>query len=170
MASKSSTKPAKKSKTVDRPTVDRPTVGQVSQELLAKHTDPVLIKDQGAEMTKGYMDELMDCATKNLSQFTNDFYIAVLTKKERVFQNVIRNYFVSRATCPTPSFDQSVFKVKKEEEQIQYLWTVPSKETCEYLQYNRQLVDPEEHELLTYVMQFSSGQLDKLALSENKEL
>lgn len=149
---------------------NKKTVGQASQELLAKHTEPVLIKDQGLAMTKGYMDELIDCAEKNLSQFAKDFYIAVLTKKERVFQNVIRNYFVARQTCPTPSFDQSVFKVKKEAQQLQYLWTVPSKETCEYLQYNRLLVDPEEHELLTYVMQFSSGQLDKLAQKENNEL
>jgi len=55
------------------------------------------------------------------------FYVCVITKKERLMDNVLRNYFLARSTCPTPQYDQTVYKYHRDSGAIQFLWVLPSK-------------------------------------------
>ena len=116
----------------------RETVGKISSELIEKapeSRDPIELQ---RAMTKEFIDELNKC-------------VIVITKRERLMPNVLRNYFFPRQSCPTPEYDQSVFRFNRSTGDLIYLWTVPSKDACYYLKDHMLEVVPEEQDLLKYV-------------------
>ena len=150
----------------------RETVGKISSELLKKATeDKHTAKDQTAEQLSDYENNIDIAVTNGIKEFglDRDFYVVVLTKKERLLQNVIRNYFLTRTTCPTPDYDQTVYKYHHESGYIEYLWTVPNKETCINMKTYALQVPPEQKELLNFVLSFYDGTLLKKAQQLNNE-
>jgi hypothetical protein len=145
------------------------TIGDISQELLQKNPesrDPIELQ---REMQKDYMNHLINCAEEHRKIFPGTFYILVLTKNERLMPNVFRNYFYGRQSCPTPDYDQSVFVYNHELERIEYLWTIPSKDTCIHFKNNILQIAESERGLLKFILEFSDGSLFKLAKKLNGE-
>jgi len=146
------------------------TVGEIASELLQKtpeSTDPIEIQ---RECHKDYIENLkqvVDRGIKELGQV--DFFVEVDLKKEKLLENVLRNYFLYRKTCPTPGHDQSVYKYHHKSGNLEYLWTVPDKETCDVFARNAHLVVPEERLLLDFVLNFYNGQLLHLSRRMNGE-
>ncbi len=101
---------------------------------------------------------------------TRHFYVCVTTKREYLLKNVIRNYFESKLACPTPQFEQVVYKVHTNSDQPMLLWVIPNKDACTYLKNNALLVTSEEKPLLEWVLAFGSGKLDQFAQHENGEV
>jgi hypothetical protein len=120
-------------------------------------------------MQEDYLNNLIDCINNHKVVFPNDFYIIVITKNERLMPNVFRSYFLGRISCPTPEFDQSVFRYYKDGDRAEHVWTVPSQDACYYLQENANYIIPEERELLGYAMRFLDGSLLKLSKQLNGE-
>jgi hypothetical protein len=146
------------------------TVGKISLDLSQKvpeSRDPIEIQ---REMQQDYLKELVMCVESNKNIIPGDFFIVVITKNERLMPNVFRNYFFARNTCPTPDYDQSVFMYKRTVEEIEYIWTIPSRDACIHLKENALLVAPEERHLLDFILQFSDGSLYKLARKLNAEV
>ncbi len=100
---------------------------------------------------------------------TRHFYVCVTTKREYLAPNTIRNYFESKYACPTPQFEQVVYKIHTGGTNISLLWVIPNKDACIYLTLNALTVSPEERQLLEYVLRFNKGELDQLAQQENGE-
>jgi len=148
----------------------RETVGKVAFDLLQKQSDTVSPIEQMRESLTEYEDNLIERVTDGKRIYSGDFFVVVLTKKERIMQNVIRNYFFHRSTCPTPEWDQAVYSYHRSDDQIRFLWVVPSKDTCELLHANALLVDPSERELLKFVLDFHDGTLKKIAQRMNGEV
>lgn len=73
--------------------------------------------------------------------------------------NVFRNKFLPRLSCPTPQYDQVVYKYYSKDDRIEMLWVLPDKETYHMLIENALLVPTEQKELLKYVLDDSSGGL-----------
>ncbi|HZW61478.1 MAG TPA: hypothetical protein VFF04_04605 [Candidatus Babeliales bacterium] len=147
----------------------RETVGKISSELLQKESesrDPIELQ---REMQKDYLKELFRCIEDNYRNYTDTFYVVVITKNERLMPNVFRNYFFARQTCPTPDYDQTVWKIDIQEKSVDYLWTIPSRDASHYLKNNTSLVHPEEQELLGNVLKFADGTLYKLCKKLNGE-
>lgn len=149
---------------------EKKTVGAASSELLGKDNGKTDVVDQQMAMTKDYIDNLVQCVETHTDDFQDDFYIVVITKNERLMQNVFRNYFLARSSCPTPEYDQSVYKYVKAYGHIEYLWTVPSADACEYLLENEQQLPKSEELLLTFVKQFYDDSLLMLSKQLNGEL
>lgn len=147
----------------------RPTVGELALPLLSKTPDSCDPIEIGREMQKEYLSNLVECVTKNRGQMSGNFYVVVLTKNEKLLPNVFRNYFFARISCPSPDYDQSVFKFIESSEDIVFLWSIPSKDACIYLKDNAVLVAPEEKDLLKCVLSFADGSLYKLAKQLNHE-
>lgn len=146
------------------------TVGAAAVALQKKATsDTHPIVDQAQAQLSEYYDNLIKCVKDNKHKYAGDFYIVVLTKKERLLENVLRNYFFARNTCPTPDYDQSVYYYDAAKEEVSYIWTIPDRETCLILLANAADLPKEEWELLEFVNDFASGKLYKLAKSLNKE-
>lgn len=148
---------------------ERKTVGQVSSELLLKTPDTRDPIELEKAMHSDYEKNIYECISIHKKIFTNDFYVVVITKKEPLMQNVMRNYFYARHSCPTPDYDQTVYFYDQENDIIEFLWTIPSKDTCLYLKENALLVDLAESELLRFVLNFADGTLFKIAKARNGE-
>lgn len=147
----------------------RETVGKISSDLLQKapeSRDPIEIQ---REMQEDYLDNLIQCVNAHKKELQSDFYVVVLTKKERLMPNVYRNYFFARLSCPTPDYDQAVYRYDYKKEELEYLWCIPSRDTSILLRDNALQVAPEEQGLLKHVLDFADGTLFKLAKKLNKE-
>lgn len=147
----------------------RDTVGKISSELLQKNDGPQSVIDMQRAMQEDYLDHLKQCIETHKNKFPGDFYVVVITKNEKLMPNVFRNYFSARISCPTPEYDQSVFKYFAQTEHVEYLWTVPSKDACIHLKENAQYVVKEEQQLLKFAVQFLDGTLDNVAKHLNGE-
>jgi hypothetical protein len=149
---------------------DEKTMGAVARDLMLKEPetrDPVEIQRATEE---DYIKNLIECAEAHKKIFTHDFYIIVLTKNERLLHNVFRNFFYARISCPTPEYDQSVYRYNRHNDNIEYIWTVPSKEACAHLELNKNEVVESERGLLKFVLEFADGTLHNLAKKLNKEM
>ncbi len=147
----------------------RDTVGKLSSELLIKQVDDThSAYDQMQEQLTEFEREFYACIETHEKIFPIDFYVVVLTKRERLMPNVFRNYFLARLTCPTPDYDQSVYHYKPPDT-IKYLWTIPDKTSCEIFRDDPLNVPSQERELLNNVLDFYSGDLLRRAKRLNGE-
>ena len=150
-------------------TEKRDTVGAISSKLLLTQptsTDPIEIQ---REMEEDYIKNLCECVDNNKNSMPGNFFVIVITKKERLMPNVYRNFYYGRLSCPTPDWDQTVYKYKRSTGQIIFMWVIPSKDACEYLTMNASYVVKEEQQLLKYVLAFNDGTLMHLAKDLNGE-
>lgn len=135
------------------------TVGSHAKELLEKEPesrDPIELE---REMHKDYEKNVHEAIDRGKKEFDDDFYVVVTTKKERLMKNVIRNYFHARQTCPTPDYDQTVYCYSIKHELLEFLWVLPSKDTCQLLKDNALQVASDEKALLHFVLSFYDGSL-----------
>lgn len=149
---------------------NRPTVGKVAYDVLSKTQAPVSPIDVEREAHKDYERNIFDCVSRGKRDYYNDFFVVVITKKERLMENVIRHYFFCRQSCPTPDYDQAVYRYSRKDDKIDFLWVIPSKDTCLYLKQHAAEVVPEEWSLLDFVLKFADGTLFKLSKHLNNEM
>jgi hypothetical protein len=162
------------------------TLGSISQDLLK--TDNTVINPQEIQRAQEqeYLDNLVwcvkharkevDCSTienheacKDRVPLEGSFFVACLLKKEKLLENVLRNYFVATKSCPTPCYDQTVFRYNHEKGDIEYIWTVPDRETCLTFKENKNIIVPSEQALLKNILDFYSGALYRQAKEFNGE-
>jgi hypothetical protein len=147
----------------------RDTVGKISSDMLSKtpySTDPIEIE---RAMHSDYVKNMEECASTAKKQFTGDFFIIVLTKKERLMENVLRHYFLARQSCPTPDYDQAVYQYSRIRDDVDFIWVIPSKEACLTFMEQASSIDPSEWGLLKFVMEFADGTLFKKCKMINGE-
>jgi len=146
------------------------TVGSFSRELQLKddYNDHSSAEQAQAQSEK-YEPQIIECLEKHKKIFPNDFYVIVITKKERLMKNVIRHYFFGRISCPTPDYDQVVYKYNKKDDKLEFIWVIPDKETCKFMTNNPHQVDISQWELLSWVLKFADGSLFKVAKKLNGE-
>ena len=145
------------------------TVGKIATDLAKQEAptrDPIELE---RAMHKDYEDNVHLCIERSKKDYPRDFYVVILTKKERLLQNVLRHYFFGRATCPTPDYDQAVYKYHHEDDKLEFLWVIPSKTTCEHLRENALLVHELERDLLRFVLDFYDDTLMKKSKQLNGE-
>ncbi len=146
----------------------RQKVGKISYDLWNKKPEAADPYEQMREQLSDYDKELFSCLEQAKKTYPGDFYVVVITKKERLMPNVMRNYFFARSTCPTPDYDQTVYLYTKVDDSVEFLWVIPSKQACLYMLNN--VLEIQEKELLQFVLDFSDGTLMKKALILNKEI
>ena len=167
---------------MNTPEEKKVTVGEASNKLIMAQPEasPMEIQQaQEAEYIENlkwsvlHMQKKVDCthlireeldthghaSCKDRVGWDGDFYVVTLLKQERTMANVIRTLFMQTIACPTPDYNQSVFKYHASEEKLQYLWTVPDPQTLELLLRNARYVVPEERPLLEMCMMFVDGTL-----------
>lgn len=149
--------------------MNKKTVGEHSVELAQKKQEKISIIEQQEAMQEDYLANLIECVQEHKKSFPGDFYVVVITKNEKLMPNVFRNYFTARQSCPTPNYDQTVFRYIRAAEEIEYIWTIPSREASHHLKNNALQVHPSEKELLNMVLAFADGSLYKLSKQLNGE-
>ena len=149
----------------------RDTVGKVSLDLLTKsdYLDHSA-HEQMQEQLHEYEKNIFECLSSGKKQYDGDFYIVVETKKEPKLNNVLRNYFFHRISCPTPTYDNVVYKYHRKNDQIEFLWVLPSKATYKMMLEHALEIAPEERELLQFIIDDANGTLLKKCKMLNGEI
>lgn len=145
------------------------TVGKASLELQQKtpeSRDPIELE---REMHKDYEKNILECIETNKKLIHGSFYVVVITKCEPLLPNVFRNYFFAAQACPTPDYDQAVYRFDAGKEIIEFLWVVPTKQVCEIYREHAMEIVHHERELLQLVLDFYDGTLLKIAKKLNGE-
>ena len=152
--------------------MERETVGKISSDLARNAKfDTHSAYEQMREQLSGYEDNLRQCVAQMVKDWPNqDFYVVVLTKREKLTPNVFRHYFFGRLSCPTPNYDQILYSYSYKDDQLLFLWVIPDRGVCMHYTQNPALVHPEEMGLLKHVLDFKDGTLFRIAQHRNGEL
>ena len=148
---------------------NRKNVGQYVYDFSGISDKEISVQQLQQAMQEDYMSNLLACVDNAYPKYKKTFYVVVTTKKEPLLDKVYRNYFYARQSCPTPDYDQTVYRYNDEEGAIEYLWTIPSKDACLIYLENAPFIDSEEYDLLEFVQKFADGTLFRLAKKFNGE-
>lgn len=137
------------------------TVGAASQRLAQLYDGHQPVVDTQKEMTKGYVNSLIDCARRGEEALgkENPFYVCVQLRKERTMSNVIRSQFYYRATRPSPSYDLSLYWYNPKEENLRFVWCIPDIETTQIMAHPAFVPEKDEEELSYFCRCFLKGTL-----------
>lgn len=166
--------------------LDNQTVGSIASDLLTKHDRSLSPQEVQRAQEHEYLQNLewcvkhakkeIDCssikghdACKDRLPLEGSFFIAVLLKKEKLLENVLRNYFVPTKACPTPCYDQTVYRYDDNKGTIEFIWVVPDRETALTFKYNVSKIVPDEQGLLRHILDFYDGNLFRKMKKFNKE-
>lgn len=149
--------------------MNKKTIGQLSYDLKKQTPHMANVLELSKESEKSYIDSLRECVDTSQQRFRGDFFVEVKTVKEQLLDNVLRNKFHALNCCPSPEYDQTVFKFDHKKGQIEHIWTLPDKESSYMLVHYRNQVVPEERQLLNFVINYASGELFKLMKRLNGE-
>lgn len=151
------------------------TAGKIVTDILSK--DPELIKDPidearsvRLEMQKDYVQKVENTIQEGLKTYSGDFFVVVEGKREKLMPNVIRNFIFHRNTCPTPHYDQTVYHYHRKTDEVEFLWVIPDKRTCEWMKKYPLDVPESERDLLNLVYDFYDDNLLEKAKILNKEV
>lgn len=116
-----------------------------------------------------------DCDTRwgfisHRGSIVGDFFLEILNKREKALtQTLSAGKFKPRRSCPTPSCDQTVYYYNSTNKDVEFIWTIPDRDTCLYFIANKTLVDPEEWQLLDFILKFNDGSLLEVCKKLNGE-
>lgn len=152
-------------------------IGKIATELQEKsdlQSDSIELQREihkGSNSKKTFEEELMTTVKRGMDdpKIDGNFFVVVLNKKERLLQNIVRQYFFYRQSCPSPDFDQTVYRVYRKSGKVQYLWTVPDNVTCNNLPHMKKDLPPEQLQLVYMTESFNCGALDRYADMISKE-
>jgi len=145
------------------------TLGAESLRLYSTDPGTHSADEQMSAQLEDYEKNVFECIKTNIGLFDGDFYVVVLSKKERLMQNVMRGLFFARRSCPTPDYDQAVYKYTKDGAKLELMWVIPACDVVNLMKNNPQLVETSKYALLSYVMKFADGTLLRLAKEINGE-
>lgn len=145
-----------------------PTIGELSlaQDKNRKYNDHSS-SEQVAEHLKGFVGQVEKCVKNGKKHFDDNFYIEVLVCMSRIVPDHTKNIFAARKTCPTPFYDQIVYKYHANVGDVEFLWCVPDVDTCKRFRYLIETVPDEDKDLQKMVLDYYNGELAKIEYSEN---
>ena len=147
------------------------TVGELAQESKQKQTESLHVWEYvETRASEEFIPNLLESIERGKTMFPNrDFFIHNAGKNEELLANVKREYWIPLTSCPTPNFDQIVFRYKEKEQLLEEIWCIPPEDGCEYLIRNKNYVIEAERNLLEYTIAFVDGKLDNMAKFLNGE-
>lgn len=156
-------------------TSPKKTVGEYSWELQQRPDDQINAIDLQREIHKGnnnedsFENQVSIAVARGEKELEGDFYVVVLFKKERLLKNVVRQYFFPRLSCPTPEYDQIVYKYTRNSQKLEFIWVVPDKQSTIDLPLMAKVLPEDQQDLIQFVRDFNSGALDKLCATLNQK-
>ena len=145
-------------------------IGELYLKAHEKNQETVELRELQREFNKDYMDNLIEAALSGKKRHPDaeKYFVVVLMKRERLMKKVLRNYFTTRVTCPTPAHDQTVYIFNPKTEDLQFLWVIPAKEICERIYSQKYSLNHTYDKLMPYVVDFMEGKLHRKEQELNK--
>jgi len=110
-------------------------------------------------------DQLQKIIEKHLD-YAKKYYIIIFGTSEVASHHINRIKIIVRQTLPLPEWKQTVFSYDNRKNELNYLWSLPNKETS-----NLMLLNPDgfDKDLINYIREFLDGSLEKFAIEENEK-
>lgn len=128
------------------------------------------LEDSQEKRDKDYIENVLVCIERHKKLFPGDFYPQCMIKAEPLMPGTFVKKHYATIDCPTPTWNQTVYKYHRQEDRLEFLWTVPDPQTCQFLRKEALLTPPEERELVRFVLEFEDGTLDKKCYELNNYL
>jgi len=149
---------------------DKPLGQQLNEQKEKDIQGEVPVTELTEEMYLDWEKNLIECIDNGKAAYPGkDFFVTVLSKAERLMPEVQRLYWVPRLSCPTPTYDQIVYRYHHATEELEFLWVLPDREICQAYHNDPLAVPEEERDLRQFVLDFYDGTLDKQAKILNNE-
>ena len=141
-------------------------LGKLYREAHLKKQEKMDLRELEGEFNKDYMENLITAARNGHGEYGKHtkYYVCVLMKRERIMKKVLRNYFFTRLTCPSPSHDMTVYSYDSKTEELEFLWLIPDKKVCKKV-YAQRYTNP--NAITPYVVDFMEGRISKKAIKRN---
>jgi len=134
-------------------------------EDLEPHIDPI---ELARNMMKDWPSLREKAIKEGLAKMNGDFYIVMITKEEQLYTEVKSVFFITAQACPSPTYDQTVYKYHRAESKLEWAWTIPDLESCKYLMENLLTIDdPDMKRLRDFVIEFYNETLTLRAMKYN---
>ena len=134
------------------------TVGGLAHERLS-NPEKTEVGETSQAASSDYMKQLMECCEEGLkANYKDDFYVAVIKKRERTMLNVLRCMFYHRQTMPSPMWDMDCWRVTQKGD-LFYCWTLPDMQTGHDMMERPQDFKDDSPELLQFVYMFVNDML-----------
>jgi hypothetical protein len=145
------------------------TIGQLQKENRGKDPGTNNAMELAGEMAKSFEEDLFEAVDRGLKENypLPDFCVVIISPEEPGLDHVLRDRFFTRMSVPTPDLNQTVYLYHKLSDSLEFLWSVPDKDTLYYLLKNRKMLGPEDYFLLKQCMDFADGELYVKALQLN---
>lgn len=145
----------------------RPTVGALNH---AAKTD--LNQSDTWETTqereKEIMRNLLELVASNRQKVKGDFFVMLLSKKEKLLTQVIRDRLFALKACPTPNYGQTLWKYHHLDQRLEFIWTVPPKDVVMFLKRYPIEMSDMCGDLIRQVFNFIDGTLDRRTIELNR--
>jgi hypothetical protein len=162
------------------------TVGSAFVEQASKEPTRVRVIDLVAANAEKVWEDTKSTAIDDAHLYNGaTFYVVMIIRIEKAFlQSKIihpvtgetewtapqtRTQIFSKATCPTPAYSQTVYQVDPDLN-MKLIWTLPDKQSCEFILEIQHKMPENEHFLLDCVQKFSRGYLGRLCNELNGEV
>ena len=110
----------------------------------------------------------MDNIITTHKHYATKYYIQILMLQEnfhkRYLPNVFTRKFVVRKTAPLPEYDTTLYSFDNQEDKLCFHWTVPSAETCAYLDEHETELDEADRDLYNHIKKFAPQKISTLSL------
>ncbi len=147
---------------------DRESVGKIVNDLKAQYDDKdyASVSEIGENSTQSLMDKIWEHALQKKEELQCVFFMQLLKVKDPI-TGALKTHLTTHIACPTPRFFQSIWRFNPKGDQLKYLWSLPGPQRCVDMYNEKDVVPPEEHELLSYVIRFLDYDLDKFCVKLN---
>jgi hypothetical protein len=154
-------------------TVGRKTVGEV-YNLTHKAERPETTQDlldTQKPAAVDYMQKLHKTVRSAVETYPGQPYVFVeaFTRKDKLMVRALVTEFFTRSSCPTPSFNQAVYRYDVKNGRLEFAWQLPSNKRCLHYLANPFSLDEGERLIIGYVHDLKSGALEQLAINLNNE-
>jgi len=100
--------------------------------------------------------------------YNKDFYVDVVWREQAEAEDV-EFVMVAWEACPTPHYNQTVYKYHHLADELELMWTLPNELECLDMYHNRNSIEQSEWPLMKYVMSFYDKSLFMFVNEKEKE-
>jgi len=101
------------------------TVGQKVNEIREKGFQSINLRETSHAMGEKHQKDLMETFDLGQAQYSGSFFIEVIFKKEKFFDEMVRNYMVVKEACPRPIVNQSLYHFDHQKGELELWWHLP---------------------------------------------
>lgn len=136
-----------------------------------------------------YLDEVVEDGMKDRAKYIEDcindgvlkygfnksFYVVIETKYERFLKHAIKDTYLTRLSCPSPGYDQTVFHYNAQTGDLSFVWSIPDKDSAEqiyndgHVKHGDTTIVPDD-DMVKTVKMFYDGSMLYEAMKANKEV